>query len=217
MRREIIERLGLRDLVVIATGFDRPNLRLEVEHHVSDAEKRDAVASTVAEMAGPVLVYTATRKDAESYAHALARRGRSAAAYHGGMRVAQRDEVQRRFRANEYEITSATSAFGMGIDKPNIRAVVHASVPDSLDSYYQQVGRAGRDGEAAPALLFYRPEDLSLARFFTAHHPHEELLHLVSTRRCRLIDPSGSKSARMPSADSARVFRGDAARPVRPL
>lgn len=179
VRREIIERLGLRDLVVIASGFDRPNLRLEVEHHVSDAEKRDAVVSTVAEMVGPVLVYTATRKDAESYTDALARRGRSAAAYHGGMRAAQRDEIHRRFRDDEYEMITATSAFGMGIDKPNIRAVVHASVPDSLDSYYQQVGRAGRDGEAALALLFYRPEDLSLARFFTAHHPDEELLHRV--------------------------------------
>ena len=95
------------------------------------------------------------------------------------MRAAQRDEIHRRFRDDEYEMITATSAFGMGIDKPNIRAVVHASVPDSLDSYYQQVGRAGRDGEAALALLFYRPEDLSLARFFTAHHPDEELLHRV--------------------------------------
>jgi ATP-dependent DNA helicase RecQ len=97
----------------------------------------------------------------------------------GGMRAAQRDEIHRRFRDDEYEMITATSAFGMGIDKPNIRAVVHASVPDSLDSYYQEVGRAGRDGRAALALLFYRPEDLSLARFFAAHHPDEELLHRV--------------------------------------
>jgi ATP-dependent DNA helicase RecQ len=179
VRREIVERLRMRRPLVIATGFDRPNLRLEAERHLSGDDKRDAVLATVEKLSGPTLLYTATRKDAEMYADQLASRGRSAAAYHAGLRAADRDAVHRRFRDDEYEIVAATSAFGMGVDKPNVRAVVHASVPDSLDTYYQQVGRGGRDGHQAIALLFYRPEDLSLARYFTARHPDEDVLRCI--------------------------------------
>jgi ATP-dependent DNA helicase RecQ len=191
VRPEIIERLEMRQPVVIATGFDRPNLRLEVERHLSSDDKRDAVLATVENLTGPTLLYTATRKDAEMYANELARRGRSAAAYHAGLRAAERDLAHRRFRDDECEIVAATSAFGMGVDKPNVRAVVHASVPDSLDTYYQQIGRGGRDGHEAVALLFYRPEDLSLARYFTAGHPDEEVLQRVyaslhDTKRTRI-------------------------------
>jgi ATP-dependent DNA helicase RecQ len=179
VRREIVERLGMRQPLVIATGFDRPNLRLEVERHLSSDDKRNAVLATVENLSGPTLLYTATRKDAEMYARQLASKGRSAAAYHAGLRAAERDSVHRRFRDDECDIVAATSAFGMGIDKPNVRAVVHASVPDSLDTYYQQIGRGGRDGHEAIALLFYRPEDLSLARYFTARHPDDDVLRRV--------------------------------------
>jgi ATP-dependent DNA helicase RecQ len=95
------------------------------------------------------------------------------------MTAGDRDEVHAGFRDDVYEIVVATSAFGMGIDKPNVRFVAHASAPDSLDSYYQQIGRAGRDGKDALAMLFYRPEDLGLARFFTAGRPDEPLLRAV--------------------------------------
>ncbi|WNG90525.1 helicase-related protein [Mycobacterium sp. ITM-2016-00317] len=95
------------------------------------------------------------------------------------MRSAEKDEVHRGFRDDTYDVVVATSAFGMGIDKPNVRFVVHAAVPDSLDSYYQQVGRAGRDGEPAVARLAYRAEDLSLARFFASGAPDEGHLRAV--------------------------------------
>ncbi|OBG27753.1 recombinase RecQ [Mycobacterium sp. 852002-51057_SCH5723018] len=179
VRRDIVDRLGLRDPAVVVGGFDRPNLRLIVERHPDAGDKRRAVLDALPGLPGPGLLYVATRKDAESYAEDLRAKGLAVAAYHAGMSAADRDEVHAGFRDDEYEIVVATSAFGMGIDKPNVRFVAHASAPDSLDSYYQQIGRAGRDGEDALALLFYRPEDLGLARFFTAGRPDERLLRAV--------------------------------------
>ena len=143
---------------------------------MDNAEQRHAVAAAVSELDGPGLLYTATRKDAEFYAAELRDRGVSSAPYHAGLKPTERDEVHRRFLDGDYDVVTATSAFGMGIDKPNVRFVVHASVPDSLDSYYQQIGRGGRDGQPALARLFYRPEELSLARFFTTQRPDQQLL-----------------------------------------
>ncbi|KWX65928.1 ATP-dependent DNA helicase RecQ [Mycobacterium sp. NAZ190054] len=179
VRADIIEHLRLRDPVVLATGFDRPNIRLEAETHLDDHPKRDAVLHAAATLPRPGLVYVATRKDTEDYATRLREQGVRAAAYHAGLKSAEKDDVHRGFHDDSYDVVVATSAFGMGIDKPNVRFVVHAAVPDSLDSYYQQVGRAGRDGEAAVARLFYRPEDLSLARFFASGAPDEQSLRAV--------------------------------------
>jgi ATP-dependent DNA helicase RecQ len=154
VRREIIEHLRLLDPKVIATGFDRPNLRLEAEHFVDNAEQRHAVVAAVSEFDGPGLLYTATRKDAEFYAAELRDRGVSSAPYHAGLKPTERDEVHADSWTATTTSVTATSAFGMGIDKPNVRFVVHASVSDSLDSYYQQIGRGGRDGQPALARLF---------------------------------------------------------------
>ncbi|NCL73000.1 RecQ family ATP-dependent DNA helicase [Rhodococcus sp. YH1] len=196
VRQEIVEELRLRDPVVIASGFDRPNIDLAVERYTTDAEKRRAVIETVAGLETPGLLYTATRKDAEFYAAELAERGRRAAAYHAGLPSATRERVHHGFLDGEYEVVVATSAFGMGIDKPDVRFVAHASAPDSVDSYYQQIGRAGRDGLEAKALLFYRPEDLSLAKFFTTHRPDEELLGRAFTALRRAKAPTRLKDLR---------------------
>jgi ATP-dependent DNA helicase RecQ len=179
VRREIVERLKLRDPLVVVGGFDRPNLTLEVQQFVRDADKRAAVVDAVAELDAPGLLYTATRKDAERYAESLTERGVRAAVYHAGLGAGERESVHESFRHDDVDVVVATSAFGMGIDKPNVRFVVHASVPDSLDSYYQQIGRAGRDGDRARVLLFYRAEDLGLARFFTTHRPDADLIDAV--------------------------------------
>jgi ATP-dependent DNA helicase RecQ len=176
VRREIIGLLGLRDPLVVAGGFDRPNIALEVRHHTDDERKRAAVLDLVSEMDKPGLLYCATRADTEFYADALSRRGMSAVAYHAGLRTTQREEIHRRFLDDEVDVVAATSAFGMGIDKPNVRFVVHASVPESVDAYYQQIGRAGRDGDPAVAVLHYRAEDLSLGSFYATRHADEELL-----------------------------------------
>ncbi len=179
VREDIVEALRMRDPLVVAGGFDRPNLDIEVRRHTDDGEKRRAVVEAVASRPGPGILYAATRKDTERYAEALRERGIDACPYHAGMRAAEREDVHLGFLDGRCDVVVATSAFGMGIDKPDVRFVVHASIPDSVDSYYQQIGRAGRDGEPATVLMFYRPEDLSLATFFTTHNPDEELIGRV--------------------------------------
>jgi ATP-dependent DNA helicase RecQ len=167
VRAEIAERLGLHDPEVLVRGFDRPNIRLAVRRFQDAERKRRALREHVAAASPPGIVYVATRRAAEELAGALCEDGVRAASYHAGMRGAERDAVQERFMADDLDVVVATTAFGMGVDKANVRWVVHAEISDSLDSYYQEVGRAGRDGEPAEALLFYRPEDLGLRRFFS--------------------------------------------------
>jgi len=174
VRDDIVDRLGLRDALVLARGFDRPNISLEVVRHESDDDKRRAVVQQVVDAVGPGLVYVATRADAERYADALQARGIRAAAYHAGLPDAHREDVHERFIDGRIDVVVATSAFGMGIDKPDVRFVVHEAVTDSVDSYYQEVGRAGRDGEVARATLHYRAEDLGLRTFFASGVPSHE-------------------------------------------
>ncbi len=181
VRQEIVDRLRLRDPLCVVRGFDRPNLHLAVSQPRSDEAKRDAVVVRAAAEAKPGIVYTATRKDAVSYAGALGELGLRACAYHAGMKASDREQAHEAFMADELDVVVATTAFGMGIDKPNVRFVLHASVSESLDSYYQEVGRAGRDGEPAVVVLFYRPEDLGLRRFFTGGGPDETSLRKVAT------------------------------------
>ncbi|MFD1213937.1 RecQ family ATP-dependent DNA helicase [Arthrobacter sp. GCM10027362] len=181
VRAEIIERLGMREPASIVHSFDRPNLHLEVIRHHEDRGKRHAVLDGVEELRGPGLLYAATRQDTEWYAAELTARGLRAQAYHAGRRAADRTAVHERFHANELDVVVATTAFGMGIDKPDARFVVHAHIPDSLDSYYQEIGRAGRDGEPARAVLHYRSEDLGLQQFFVGGVPDEEELSAVFT------------------------------------
>jgi ATP-dependent DNA helicase RecQ len=181
VRREVAEQLRLADPVLVVHGFDRPNLFLSVVAFREDMEKREAVVMRAMAEEKPGIVYTATRRSAESYAEAIAGLGMSAAAYHAGIRAADRDAVQSAFMDGGLDVVVATTAFGMGIDKANVRFVVHADVADSLDSYYQEVGRAGRDGGPAQAVLYYRPEDLGLRRFFASGAPDAESVQRVAT------------------------------------
>ncbi|WP_100364474.1 RecQ family ATP-dependent DNA helicase [Diaminobutyricimonas aerilata] len=179
VRDDIIARLGMNDPLVIATGFDRRNIRLSVERHTTASESRQAVLDDIVALPKPGLLYVATRADTTRYAEALEELGITALGYHGGMSARDRKRAHERFRDDEVEVVVATAAFGMGIDKPNVRFVVHAAVPDSLDAYYQEVGRSGRDGQDAQARLHYRPEDLGLRRFFAAKNPSAGQLRRV--------------------------------------
>ncbi len=176
VRDEIVERLGMRDPLILTHGFDRPNLRLGVVRHETDAEKRRAVIEQVAELPRPGLLYVSTRRDATRYAEELGNAGMRAAPYHAGLPAAERRKTHEQFLADELDVVVATSAFGMGIDKHNVRFVVHAAITESADAYYQEIGRSGRDGEPATTTLHYRSEDLGLRTFFASGTPdHEQL------------------------------------------
>ncbi|MFE9750257.1 RecQ family ATP-dependent DNA helicase [Saccharothrix saharensis] len=176
VREDVITHLGMRDPVVVAMGFDRPNLALEVRAFVEDDHKRRAVLDWVREAPKPGLVYVSTRKDARRYAEELAAAGVRAEPFHAGMTAAERERVQDAFMHDQVDVVVATSAFGMGIDKPDVRFVAHASAPGSLDAYYQEIGRAGRDGDLADAVLFYRSQDLGLQRFLQSRHIDRDAL-----------------------------------------
>ena len=181
VRDEIVERLGMKDPLVLVHGFDRPNITLDVVRHQEDKGKRKAVLEQVAELAGKGqgLLYAATRKDTEKYAAKLAREGLRAEAYHAGRSAKDREHIHELFLDDKLDVVVATTAFGMGIDKPNVRFVVHADIPEALDSYYQEIGRAGRDGQPASAVLHYRSEDLGLRKFFGTHSPDPDSLLAV--------------------------------------
>ncbi len=166
VRKEILERLGMHEPHVIVQGFDRPNIWLGVEVFREENDKKKALVERVVTSEKPGIVYTATRKHAEEIAAALRNQQVKAAFYHAGMRPAERELVQAQFMSDEIEVIVATTAFGMGIDKPNVRFVYHYDISESVDFYYQEIGRAGRDGNDAKAILFYRPEDMRIHRFF---------------------------------------------------
>jgi len=168
VRQEIVKRLGMREPRIVVRGFDRPNIRLAVEGFSDEEDKREALIAHVIDAPKPGIVYAATRKHAEELAAALVEHGVDAVAYHAGMAAGERTCVQEAFMSDAAEVIVATTAFGMGVDKLNVRFVYHLDVSESVDAYYQEIGRAGRDGEPAEAILFYRPEDLNLRRFLAA-------------------------------------------------
>jgi ATP-dependent DNA helicase RecQ len=168
VRQEIIDRLGMRVPHVIVQGFDRPNIYLGVFRFEDDDEKLQVLGQQVVNAEKPGIVYAATRKRAEQVAEALGDRSINAVFYHAGMKAADREQTQTDFMNGTVDVIVATTAFGMGVDKSNVRFVFHYDISDSVDSYYQEIGRAGRDGEPAIAHLFYNPDDLKLRRFFAS-------------------------------------------------
>nr|MDT0656570.1 ATP-dependent DNA helicase RecQ [Micromonospora sp. DSM 115978] len=176
VRDDIIARLGLTDPKLVVAGLDRSNLFLEVAHCATEDYRWRRLVALLRGEDRPGIVYVPTRRAAEELAERLTSSGFEAKFYHGGMAAGAREDLHEEFLADKVPVMVATSAFGMGIDKPNIRWVAHMALPDSPDSYLQEIGRAGRDGEPARALLLWRAEDVGLQRFFTGGAPDESAL-----------------------------------------
>jgi len=160
VRQDILRSLKMRSPEVVVTSFNRPNLTYRVLSAKEKKHKLPLILDTVRTATPPGIVYATTRKECEELAAHMRRSGVDAAAYHAGLGAAERSGVQERFMTDELSVVVATIAFGMGVDKPNVRFVVHSSVPGSLPAYMQESGRAGRDGGAAECLVLYRGADL---------------------------------------------------------
>ncbi len=193
VRRDIARVLALDDPEVILTGFDRPNLRWHVVKTKNDAEKDGTLVDVLARHEGVAIVYAATRKTVDRVAHLLTRAGIRAEAYHAGLDDARRREVQDAFMAEDVRAIVATNAFGMGIDKRNVRLVVHHAMPGSLEAYYQEAGRAGRDGEMADCYLLHAFQDRFTHEFFIkAACPERDAITAVYYAACNRSAPDGS-------------------------
>jgi ATP-dependent DNA helicase RecQ len=163
VQHEVIRRLRLRDPVRVIGDFDRPHIYFSVRRVRTLGDKAQAITDAARELAGPGIVYAATHASAQAAHDALASAGEQVTLYHAGLSGPVRHEAMTAFLDGSVRIIAATVAFGMGIDKPDVRWVLHADPPPSLDQYYQEFGRAGRDAQPAQARLLYRYEDFDRA------------------------------------------------------
>lgn len=192
VREDIAALLGLRNPFTVVTGFDRPNLHFSVEQLAGKRKLARVVSYALGHAQDSGIVYCSTRKDVEKVQEALAAAGVNAVRYHAGLLVEERTSSQAAFVADDAPVMVATNAFGMGIDKSNVRYVVHHNMPGSLEAYYQEAGRAGRDGEPSECLLLWNDSDIGTCRYFIEQEVENEALspeerQLVRASQRRLL------------------------------
>ncbi|WP_163130122.1 DNA helicase RecQ [Agarivorans sp. Alg241-V36] len=171
-RQDILQRLGLPDAFTLVSSFDRPNIRYTLQEKYRPWQQLSDYVKRRKEDSG--IVYCSSRKRVEELALKLSAEGIRSAAYHAGLPIEQRQLVQEQFQRDEVEVVVATVAFGMGIDKPNVRYVFHYDIPRNIEAYYQETGRAGRDGTEAEAVFLYDPADANWVRRMIDENENEQ-------------------------------------------
>ncbi len=204
VRADICAQLGLTESKIFVAGFDRPNLALRVVHTKTEKDKLVILKRLITEATGSGIIYTSTRKAAEQVAARLQMSNLRADVYHGGMEESERTQAQDRFMSGESQAIVATNAFGMGIDKSDIRFVAHFHIPGSVEAYYQEVGRAGRDSLPAECVMLFNYADTRTQQFFIdGSHPSPELI----TRVYETIASFGMEKVELSAREIAERLR----------
>lgn len=182
VREDIVTQLDFKDAKIFVRGFERENLNLRTLHL---KKKKEKCFELLKEIPGPAIIYTTSRKKTEEVAEFLNLKGIRCNYYHAGLTAPERRRVQEEFIQSRTEIIAATNAFGMGIDKSDIRLIIHFNTPGSIESYYQEIGRAGRDGKESFCYLLHDESDMAIQNFFISNsHPNKELIQKVYKAIC---------------------------------
>jgi len=207
VRRDIVRQLGLEEPRVLVTGFDRRNLIWHVLRAKNESEKDRTLLKLLKGREGSSIVYASTRKSVDALTMMLAGSGVPAVGYHAGLPDGDRKRIQDRFMSGSAPVVVATNAFGMGIDKSDVRIVVHYNMPGNLEAYYQEAGRAGRDGGPSDCVLLHAHKDRFVHEFFIAQaNPPRKAVEEMLTALRRGADQDGVYS--LPVGDLGRVLQG---------